>query len=158
MSSREVLYFVHGAVRSPTAERDFTGWGAGSARGPDAAADRQEPGRAERLHVVHRGGALPRHGEVDPIEPFSYPARGRPDPDLQARRPAPQCPARGGHQCAVSEAAENDPELSRVRRSPTLAQGAADVSTAHHAQNKNGPHEAGHFRIGTGKVRTWLRG
>jgi len=24
--------------------------------------------------------------------------------------------------------------------------------------NKNGPHQAGHFRIGSGQIRIWLRG
>src|SRR5437879_297908 len=115
MSSRGMLYFGHGAVRSPIAGRDYTGRGAWSPRGSHAAAYRQEPGRAKRLHVVHRGGALPRHGEVDPVEPFSDIAGGRSDPDVKARRPAPQRPARGGHQRAISETAEDDPELYGLR-------------------------------------------
>jgi hypothetical protein len=100
--------FGHGAICSPVARGHHIGWSAGSARRPDAAAHRQKPARAERLHVLHRSRTVPWHGQIDLVEPFSGSTRSRLDPDIEKRCRTPQRRARSRHQCAVSKIVEDD--------------------------------------------------
>src|SRR5580698_3017402 len=109
MSSRVALYIFHyGTICSPIARGHHIGRSAGGARRSDAAAHRQKPAQAERLHVLYRSRTLPQHGQIDPVEPFSDSTRSRLDPDIKKRCRTPQCRSRGRRQRAVSKIAEDD--------------------------------------------------
>lgn len=69
----------------------------------------------------------------------------------------------GGHQLKRQVRSQPSPALTIPRKG---TERACSCTSSRHGvrpvtdqpQNKNGPRDAGHFRIGSGKIRIWLRG